>query len=95
MQIKKTCHGHDTFQCYKTARYKAVPHFVSETFAMSAYSAGPRSTGKAVLQNDDDARVALQKYRTLKGIKKGIGPMSVMGLKQIMQKFKTTGSFDM
>ena len=44
---------------------------------------------------NDDARVALQKFWTPKGIKKkGVGPMSVMGLKQMIQKFETIGSFD-
>ena len=45
-------------------------------------------------KNDNCARVVLQKFRTLKGIKKGVGPASVMVLKQMMQNFGTTGSFD-
>ena len=49
---------------------------------------------KLSYKNDDCVKVVLQKFRTLKGIKKGVGPMSVMGLKQMMQKFETTGLFD-
>ncbi|GBM66464.1 hypothetical protein AVEN_146292-1 [Araneus ventricosus] len=44
-------------------------------------------------KNNDCAPVALQKFRTLKGMKKGVGPMTVQGLLKMIQKFEKTGSF--
>ena len=45
-------------------------------------------------KNNDCAPVALQKVRTLKGMKKGVGSLTVQGLLKMIQKFKKTGSFD-
>ena len=60
---------HDTFQCYKTARYKAVTHFASLTFAMVVSLQDRALLVKIYYKNDDCARVALRKFRSLKGIK--------------------------
>lgn len=49
---------------------------------------------KLYYKNGDSAPVALQKFRTLKGLKKGAGPMTVRGLVKMMKKFESTGSFD-
>ena len=49
---------------------------------------------KLYYNNNDCAPVALQKFRTLKCIKKGIGRMTVQGLFKMIQKFEKTGYFD-
>ena len=49
---------------------------------------------KLFYKNNDSAPVALQKFRTLKGIKKGVGPMTANGLEKMIEKFEKTGSFD-
>ena len=74
--------------CVIKQRKKAVPHFTSQTFAMGVSLQHRALLVKLYYKNDDCARVVLQKFRTLKGIKEGVGPMSVMGLKQIMQNFE-------
>ncbi|GFX43734.1 DUF4817 domain-containing protein [Trichonephila clavipes] len=35
----------------------------------------------------------LQKFQTLRGMKKGVGPMTVQVLKKLIQKFEETSSF--
>ncbi|GBM47056.1 hypothetical protein AVEN_179784-1 [Araneus ventricosus] len=48
---------------------------------------------KLFCKNNDCAPIALQKFRTLKGMKKGVGPMIVQGLLKMIQKFEKTGFF--
>ena len=62
--------------CYKNAGYSAFLYFVSENFAKTVLE-GLCSACKAFLQKNDCALVALQKFLTLKGKKKGIDPMSI------------------
>ncbi|GFU01858.1 uncharacterized protein TNCV_1523581 [Trichonephila clavipes] len=42
-------------------------------------------------KNNDYAPIALENFRALKGMKKGIGPMTIQGLEKMMQKFEETG----
>ena len=42
---------------------------------------------------DDCMPAALKKFRSLKGIEKGCGPISAKGLKNMIHKFEDTGSF--
>ena len=49
---------------------------------------------KLFYKNNDCTPVALQRFRALKGMKKGVGPMIVQGLLEMTQKFEKTGSFD-
>ena len=49
---------------------------------------------KLFYENIDCVSVALQKFRTLKGMKKDVGPITVQGLLKMIQKFKKIGSFD-
>ncbi|GBM56010.1 hypothetical protein AVEN_45152-1 [Araneus ventricosus] len=46
-------------------------------------------------KNGDCAAVALKKFRALKGLRSGSGPISAFGLKKIIDKFEEEGSFDM
>lgn len=48
---------------------------------------------KLYYKNDDCAKLALQKFRSLKGFKKGVGPMTAKGLEKMIVKFEKTGSF--
>ena len=43
-------------------------------------------------KNDGCSLAALKKFRSLKGMKKGRGPLSVMAVKKILKKFEETGS---
>ncbi|GBO17455.1 hypothetical protein AVEN_129049-1 [Araneus ventricosus] len=45
-------------------------------------------------KNDDCAAIALKKFRTLKGLRSGSGPMTAFGLKKMIDKFES-GSFDL
>lgn len=47
---------------------------------------------KLCYKNGDS--VALQKFRTHKAMRKGIGPMTIMILVKMMKKLKNTGSVD-
>ncbi len=49
---------------------------------------------KLFYKNDDCVLAALKKFRSLKGMKKGCGPISAKGLKNMIQKFEETGSFE-
>ena len=82
------------FTCYKSAVYKAFLHFVSQKFAVTVSLKDCALLAKLFYKNNDCAPVALQKFLTLKGIKKGVGPMTVQGLLKIIQKFEKTSSFD-
>ena len=53
-----------------------------------------RSACKAFFKNNDCTSEALQKFRTLKGMKKYFASMTVQGLLKTIQKFEKTGSFD-
>ncbi|GBN85470.1 hypothetical protein AVEN_161293-1 [Araneus ventricosus] len=50
---------------------------------------------KCFCKNGDCAVIALKKFRTLKGLRSGSGPMTAFGLKKMIDKFVETGSFDM
>ena len=45
-------------------------------------------------KNNDSSPVALEKFRSLKGMQKAVSPMTVQGLLKIIQKFEITGSFE-
>ena len=49
---------------------------------------------KIFYKNNHCEPVAIQKFRTLNGMKKSYGPMTVQGLLKVIQKFKKTGSFN-
>ncbi|GBN03483.1 hypothetical protein AVEN_146126-1 [Araneus ventricosus] len=49
---------------------------------------------KFLHKNGDCAAIALQKLRTLKGLRCGSGSMSAFGLKKMIDKFEESGSFD-
>ena len=42
---------------------------------------------KLLYKNNDCATVALQKFQTFKDMKKGFGPMIVVSLEKMIQKF--------
>ena len=65
------------FTCYKNAGYTAFPLFVSEMFPMIVSLKDCNLLVKLFYRNNDYALVALQKFRKLKGMKKGVGPMIV------------------
>ncbi|GBM60329.1 hypothetical protein AVEN_108115-1 [Araneus ventricosus] len=44
-------------------------------------------------KNGDCATIALKRFRTLEGLRSGSGPMTVFGLKKMMDKFEESGSF--
>ncbi|GBM86985.1 hypothetical protein AVEN_42328-1 [Araneus ventricosus] len=48
---------------------------------------------KLFYKNGDCAAIALKKFRTLKGLRSGCGPMTAFGLK-MNDKFEESGSFD-
>ncbi|GBM61562.1 hypothetical protein AVEN_96160-1 [Araneus ventricosus] len=45
-------------------------------------------------KNGDCAAIALKKFRTLKGLRSGSGPITAFGLKKMIDKFEESGSFD-
>ncbi|GBM15593.1 hypothetical protein AVEN_253667-1, partial [Araneus ventricosus] len=45
-------------------------------------------------KNADCAAIALKKFRTLKGLINGCGPMTACCLKKMIDKFEESGSFD-
>ncbi|GBN78066.1 hypothetical protein AVEN_257070-1 [Araneus ventricosus] len=49
---------------------------------------------KYFYKNGDCAAIALKKFRTLKGLRSGSGPMTTFGLKKMINKFEESGSFD-
>ncbi|GBL81302.1 hypothetical protein AVEN_143619-1 [Araneus ventricosus] len=49
---------------------------------------------KPFYKNGDCAEIALKKFRTLKGLRSGSGPMTAFGLRKIIDKFEESGSFD-
>ncbi|GFW96243.1 uncharacterized protein TNCV_572141 [Trichonephila clavipes] len=81
------------FDCYKNAGYTTFPHFTSENFAMTVSFKDRALLVNLFHKNNECSPIALQKFRTLKGMKKGIGPMTAQGLEKIIQKFEETGSF--
>ncbi|GBM46646.1 hypothetical protein AVEN_274143-1 [Araneus ventricosus] len=48
---------------------------------------------KLFCKNGDCAAIALKKFRTLKGLRSGSGPMTAFGLKKIIDKFEESCSF--
>ncbi|GBM11022.1 hypothetical protein AVEN_1351-1 [Araneus ventricosus] len=48
---------------------------------------------KLFYKNGDCAAIALKKYRTLKGLRSGFGPMTAFGLKKVIDKLEDSGSF--
>ncbi|GBN95310.1 hypothetical protein AVEN_75324-1 [Araneus ventricosus] len=81
------------FTCYENPGYAAFLHFVSEKFAMTVSLQDGALLVKLFYKNNDCAPAALQKFRTLNGMKKGVGPMTVQGLLKMIQKFEKTCSF--
>ncbi|GBM51963.1 hypothetical protein AVEN_194258-1 [Araneus ventricosus] len=49
---------------------------------------------KRFYKNGDCVAIALKKFRTLKGLRSGSGPMTAFGLKTMIDKFEESGSFD-
>ncbi|GBM15129.1 hypothetical protein AVEN_242170-1 [Araneus ventricosus] len=49
---------------------------------------------KLFYKNGDCAAIALKKFRTLKGLRSGSGPMTAFGLKNMIGKFEESSSFD-
>ncbi|GBO15596.1 hypothetical protein AVEN_176588-1 [Araneus ventricosus] len=49
---------------------------------------------KLFYKNGDCAAIALKKFRTLKGLRSGPGPMTAFGLEKIIDNFEESGSFD-
>ncbi|GBM06737.1 hypothetical protein AVEN_62984-1 [Araneus ventricosus] len=49
---------------------------------------------KFFYKNGDCAAIALNKFRILKGLRRGSGPMTAFGLKKLIDKFEESGSFD-
>ncbi|GBL94314.1 hypothetical protein AVEN_16830-1 [Araneus ventricosus] len=49
---------------------------------------------KPFYKNGDCVAIALKKFRTLKGLRSGSGPMTAFGLKKMIDKYKELGSFD-
>ncbi|GBM06913.1 hypothetical protein AVEN_147851-1 [Araneus ventricosus] len=49
---------------------------------------------KLFYKNGDCAAISLKKFRTLKGLRSGSGPMTAFGLKKMIDKFEESGSFD-
>ncbi|GBN93661.1 hypothetical protein AVEN_24971-1 [Araneus ventricosus] len=45
-------------------------------------------------KSGDCAAIALKKFRTLKCLKSGSGPMTAFGLKEMIDKFEESGSFE-
>jgi hypothetical protein len=76
--------------CYKDAGYTACPHYASEALAMAVTMCDRALLVKLYYKNDDCAPIALQKFRTLKGMRKGAGPMSAKGLVNMVTKFEET-----
>ena len=69
-------------------------NFVSEKFALTVSLKDCVLLVMLFYKNHDHAPVALQKFRTLKGLKKGVGPTTVQVLSKMIQKLEKTGSFD-
>ncbi|GBM58976.1 hypothetical protein AVEN_77279-1 [Araneus ventricosus] len=69
---------------------------VSEKVVMTILE-GSGSACEAFLQEscvNDCAAITLKKFRTLKGLRSGFAPMTTFGLKQMIDKFEESGSFD-
>ncbi|GBO11498.1 hypothetical protein AVEN_17466-1 [Araneus ventricosus] len=49
---------------------------------------------KLFYKNGDCAAIALKKFRTLKVLRSGSGPMTSFDLKKMIDKFEESGSFD-
>ncbi|GBN15379.1 hypothetical protein AVEN_4675-1 [Araneus ventricosus] len=49
---------------------------------------------KLFYKNGDCAEIALKKFRILKSLRRGSGPMTAFGLKKMIDKFEESGSFD-
>ena len=68
-------------------------HFVSEKFVMTVSLKDCALLVKLFHKNNDCAPVALRKFWTLKGMKKGVSPMTVKSLLNMIQKVEKTSSF--
>ncbi|GFV95406.1 uncharacterized protein TNCV_4574081 [Trichonephila clavipes] len=79
--------------CYENARCMTFLHFTSENFRHDTLIGGPRFTCKVFYKNNDCAPIALQKFWTLKAMKKCFGSMNAQGLEKIIRKFEDTGAF--
>ena len=82
------------FTCYKNTKYTALLHFVSEKFAITVLLKYCSLIIKLLHMNKDCAPVARQKFRSVKGMKKGVDPMTVQYMLKMIQKLNKTGSFD-
>ena len=63
---------------------------MSEKFAMIVSLRDFALLVKPFCKNNDCASIALQKFRTFKGMKKGVGSMAVQSLFKIIQNFEKT-----
>ncbi|PRD30615.1 UNVERIFIED_CONTAM: hypothetical protein NCL1_25885 [Trichonephila clavipes] len=68
-------------------------HFTSENFALTVSLNDRALLVKLFYKNNNCAPIALEKFPTLKGMKKSTGPMIAFGLEKVIQKFENTGSF--
>ncbi|GBM38564.1 hypothetical protein AVEN_71673-1 [Araneus ventricosus] len=50
---------------------------------------------KLFYKNGDCAAITLKKFRALKSLRRGPGPMIAFGLKKMIDKFEESGSFDL
>ena len=82
------------FTYHKNARYTFFLHFVSKNFGMTVSLKDCVLLLNLFYKNNDYARIALQKFLTLKGMKKDFDLMTVQGLLKMIQKFEKTGSFN-
>ena len=63
------------FTCYKNVGNTTFLHFVSEKLAMTVLLKDFALLVKLFYKNNDCAPVALQKFQTFEGMKKGVCPM--------------------
>lgn len=73
----------------------AFPHFAFEEFATDVSLKKHVLPVKYFYKNNYSARIALQMFRILKGMKTGVGTMTAVVLEEIIQKFEKQGSFDL
>ncbi|GFW29597.1 uncharacterized protein TNCV_3934651 [Trichonephila clavipes] len=81
------------FSCYKNAGYMTFRHFTSGNFVMTVSLKDCALLVKLFYKNNDCASIALLKFRTLKDMKKGVGPMTTQSPEKMIQKFEETDSF--
>ncbi|GFT22302.1 uncharacterized protein TNCV_3273011 [Trichonephila clavipes] len=80
------------FNFYENVSYPTSFLFTSENFDMTVSLKDRTLLVKYFYKNNYRSPIALQKFRTLKGMKEGVGLMTAQGLKKIIQKFGETSS---